>query len=102
MLGMRSPSIRTWSTLLERPLGLLKGMVDRVRSPPENEPPPLAALPYRNLGLPKEQVDMMDQFFRDARDQRVERERLEWEQHEHYERIKGEWQDNAVPNCLMN
>mmetsp|Transcript_77196 Transcript_77196/g.153077 ORF Transcript_77196/g.153077 Transcript_77196/m.153077 type:complete len:570 (+) Transcript_77196:46-1755(+) len=37
---------------------------------PNNERVPLSQLPYNNMGLPKEQTELMDKFFRDTREQK--------------------------------
>mmetsp|Transcript_97011 Transcript_97011/g.279963 ORF Transcript_97011/g.279963 Transcript_97011/m.279963 type:complete len:412 (-) Transcript_97011:28-1263(-) len=57
--------------------------------------PPIESLPHHGMGLPREQVEMMDEFFRTRRAQEAEKERRAREEREAYERVKREWRERA-------
>jgi len=57
--------------------------------------PALASLPYHNMGLPQDQVAMMDTFFKEMREKKKERQTAAKQAEEDYDALKKEYRHQA-------
>jgi tetratricopeptide (TPR) repeat protein len=62
---------------------------------------PLSSLPYHFLGLPKNEVDMMDAYFQEMRDIRDENALIEKENKEMYKNIRKEFLSSAKEGIFL-
>merc|ERR1712072_477099 len=62
----------------------------------KEERPPLSSLPYHHVGLPAEQVKVMDKFFQDQRDKKDYEKTKAKKEKDNYDKIKEEYKARAV------
>jgi len=56
---------------------------------------PLSSLPYHHMSLPPEQIQLMDGFFQEMREEKVKKAKQAQVEQEKYERAKDEWREVA-------
>lgn len=63
-------------------------------------PPPLSSLPYHHMGVPHEQVELMDKFFQEMREKKALAEAKEKEQWTKYEQAKAECKSRSQEQAI--
>lgn len=78
----------------------LSGYSDKRSNSKDDDRPPLEELPYHKMGLPKDQVKQMDEFFAEQRKKKDDDKKKLKENEDSYAEVKQEYQDRVKEELL--
>ena len=72
-----------------------------LREKKSNEQVPISELPYHKMGLPQEQLDLMDNFFRELRANKKQQTKSQRQELAEYELVKNEYRERALEDRAL-